>query len=124
MYVDCWDQKNALLEMVALCTWLWIPLLAGPLLRVNCLIHPSLHPTAINPPPFPFFLPIQYYYSHRQHNMPESSCFLCVNIVFNVSGKFNAGCFRLMDEKECLAIMRGSKSGIVGVPDHDGGRRK
>ncbi len=67
MYVDCLDKKNALLEMVALCTWLRIPLLAGPLLRVNCPIHPSLHPTAQHPPLFSFFPPIQYYYAHRRH---------------------------------------------------------
>jgi hypothetical protein len=54
--------------------------------------------------------------------MPESSSagqnwniLVMTEIVFfNVNGKLNAGCFRLMVEKESLTIMRGSTSGFVG----------
>ncbi len=54
--------ENSLLGIAALCTWLRIAILAGPVLRVNCLIP---EPPALHPPPFPFFLPIQTYCALR-----------------------------------------------------------
>jgi hypothetical protein len=68
--MNCLDEKNPLLGMVALSTQLQMPILAGSLLRVSCLIPVTLHCTLPHSPS-------SYQYSITMHtddiNMPESS---------------------------------------------------